>query len=63
MPDEDHRPINALLYAGESKPPVANILRVYAHLDAHRLPNNHRDTAPRQTLQRLIELLNFFVHK
>lgn len=61
MPDENHRPTNALLQAGKPKPPVAHLLRFYAHLDADRLPDNHRDTASRQTLQRLIELLNKYI--
>lgn len=54
LPDEDHRPADPVLQNGEPEPPAAHVLRVHAHLDAHRVPDHHRDTAPGQTLQRLI---------
>lgn len=53
MPDEDHRPADALLQAGEPAPPAAHVLRVRAHLDADRLPDRHRRPAPDPALQRL----------
>lgn len=55
LPDEDHRPADAVLQNGKPEPPAAHVLRVRARLDAHRVPDHHRDTAPGQTLQRLME--------
>lgn len=51
LPDENRLAVDAVLQAGKPESPAAHVLRVHTHLDAHRLPDYHRDTDNCQILQ------------